>query len=305
MSKYYHYHYELDAVHMLIQAHRTSQRLAESTCLSVTKAGKRVERLAAMAEGCSAHKLNDGHFRAVEGDGVHRKFQAHVFYERNGELAFLGGTIDLPFQCPEETIDDIFEFIESKVFLSSIDETSDVEGTVVYAEVDLLLTPLLIQKIHRVKYEAKELIHRPDTHPFVSLFAGESLVQEAEELIGTRRFAERLPTAIKNCDVHTATVAVTAASQSHGMDIIKIYIRGGSGDVELAKRVLSDGAADMAKTVVDQRQDGFIYEVIFEMAYWTDEDNAVGSKLIGAAAYKAVAVVGMDTARGSDWTSIT
>ncbi len=304
MRNYYHYHYELDAIHLLIQNHRTSKRLVESTCLSITKAGKRVERLAAMAEGCSVHKLNEGHFRAVEGNGIHRKFQAHVFYERNGKLSFLGGTVDLPFQCPEETIDEIFAYLETETFLESIDETLDVEGTVVYAEVDLLLTPLLIQKIHRIKYEAKELVHRPDAHPIVNLFAGESLVQEAEELIGTRRFAERLPTAVKNCDIHTATVAVTASSQSHGMSPMKIYIRAGSGDIELAKRVLNEGAAEMAKTVVDQRQDGFVYEVIFEMAYWIDEDDAVGSKLIGAAAYKAVAAVGMDTARGKDWTAI-
>lgn len=304
MRNYYHYHYELDAIHLLVQQHRRSERLAESTCLSVTKAGKRIERLAAIAESGTAHILGGGDFQAKEDSGMLRKFQAHVFYERNNGLSFMGGTIDLPFQCPEESIDAIFTFIESDGFLESIDGTLGVEGTVVYAEVDLLFTPMLVNKVHRVKYEAQELIHRPDTHPFVNLFAGDSLVQEAEELIGTRRFAERLPTAVKNCDVHTATVAVTASSQSYGMTPLKIYVRNGSGDLELAKRVLTEGAAEMSKAVVDQRQDGFIYEVIFEMAYWTDEDGAVGSKLIGAAAYKAVATIGMDTGRGESWTSI-
>lgn len=304
MRNYYHYHYELDAIHLLIQNYRRSQRLAESTCLSVTKSGKRIERLAAITESGSAHILGGGEFKANEGSGMLRKFQAHVFYERNNGLSFMGGTIDLPFQCPEEDIDAIFTFLESDGFLESIDGTLGVEGTVVYAEVDLLFTPMLTHKVHRVKYEAQELTHRPDAHPIVNLFAGDSLVQEAEELIGTRRFAERLPTAVKNCDIHTATVAVTASSQSHGMSPIKIYIRNGSGDLELAKRVLKEGAAEMAKTVVDQRQDGFVYEVIFEMAYWIDEDDAIGSKLIGAAAYKAVAAVGMDTGRGDSWTSI-
>lgn len=303
MSNYYHYNYELDAVHALVARYARDRRMIYSGSLCVTKAGSRIQRLSAMAEGSEVKPLGEGEFHRFQGKGIHREFFANVFYERVGEVLEIAGVnIKLPFECPDEAVDAIFAKLESQEFLESIDATLGVDGTVVYAEVEMLLTPLLIEKVHPIRVKSQQLLHRPDSHPIVTLFAGEGDVQEVDELIGTRRFSEALPTAVKSCKIQTNVVALTAVSQPHGMEIYKSFVRG--DDVEQIKEVLNKGAAELAETVVDARRDGHVYDVIFEVAHWIDDDGALGWKLIGAAAYKVIAHIGCDFAKGESWTAI-
>lgn len=304
MSDYYHYHYELDAVHQLVQRYAHKSTMIHSGCISVTKGGSRIQRLAAMAEGSLAKPLGTAEFHRFEGKGVHREFSANVFYERVGEVLEIAGiSVNLPFECPDDDIDKIFEKIESQEFLESIDATLGVDGTVVYAQVEMLLAPLLVEKVHPLKVVSQQLLHTTDNHPIVSFFAGDDPIQEADDLIGTRRFSEALPRAVQSCKIQTNVVAMTAISQPAGMEVHKMFVRG--DDTDLIKTVLVKGAGDLAQTVVDARRDGCIYDIIFEVASWIDDDGALGWKLIGAAAYKAVMQIGLDLGEGESWTAVS
>lgn len=306
MANYYHYQRELEPIHVLVQRYAHKSCMIHSGCLSVTKGGSRIQRLAAMSEGSIAKPLGSAEFHRFEGKGVHREFSANVFYERVGEVLEIAGiSVNLPFECPDDDVDKIFMKLESQEFLESIDATLGVDGTTVYAQVDMLLTPLLVEKVHTLNVVSQQLLHAPDNHPIVSYFANEDQIQEVDDLIGTRRFTETLPTAVQSCTIKTNVVSMTAISQPAGMEIHKMFVKNADcDDMEQIRQVLEKGASDLALTVVDARRDGHIYDIIFEVAHWIDDDGALGWKLHGAAAYKVVARIGLDLGEGESWTAV-
>ena len=306
MSDFYHYKRELEPLHALVQRYAHKGEMIHSGCVTYTTGGERIERLAAMAEGSIAGPLGTAHFRSFADAKLEHRFYVNLFYERVGEtLQVAGHNVLLPFKITAEDFDIIREKLESKKFLESIDTTMGVDGTVVYAEIDMMMLPTLKDKAIPLKVTSQQLIHTKDNHPIVNIFAGEDPIQYADDLIGTRRFSETLPTAVQSCKIQTNVVALTAISQPAGMEIHKMFVRG--DELDLIKQVLAKAAGDLAKTVVDSRRDGVMYDVIFEVASWIDDDGALGWKLMGAAAYKAVVQIGFDlsSSESSDWTAVS
>ena len=301
MSDFYHYKHELEPLHTLVQRYAHKGEMIHSGCASITTDGERIERLAAMAEGSIAKPLGTAEFRSFANAKLALRFYVNLFYERVGEeLKVAGHSVLLPFKITDADYEIIREKIESKEFLESIDATLGVDGTVVYAEIDMMMIPKLEDKAVPLKVTSQQLLHTEDNHPIVSIFAGEDPIQDAGDFIGTRRFTETLPTAVQSCKIQTNVVALTAISQPAGMEVHKMYVRG--DEIDLIKQVLAKGVSDLAKTVVDARRDGVIYDVIFEVASWIDDDGALGWKLMGAAAYKAVVQVGLDLEGG--WSEV-